>query len=77
MVEQNKIENPVKGLLYGAFLFIFGLCCLYMAWVLTKSDVNVIVLLCMIVSFVIPAAAAFVLGLKRLVDVANFYKQSS
>ena len=66
MIFTNNPDKPISNLIQGIFLIIFCSIALFVAWILTRADVHWFFLFCMIVSFVIPALAAFWLGVKRV-----------
>jgi apolipoprotein N-acyltransferase len=76
MFEPDKIEKPLPSLLYGLFLIGFGILSLFIVWFLSNVIDNWFLLGIMVISFGIPAFGAFVLGLRRLIDLASDRKAS-
>jgi membrane protein implicated in regulation of membrane protease activity len=77
MILTDSHDKPLSNLIQGIFLIIFCSSALFVAWILTRADVHWFFLVCMIVSFIIPALAAFWLGVKRLHAFAKNNKSSN
>ncbi len=69
----NKKENPFLNLLYGMLLVLFGSFALLLAWTMWRSIDNWFFLTFTLISFALPAFAAFFLGVRRLVLFVKFY----
>lgn len=72
----NKLESPFSNLIYGLLLILFGLFALLVAWAMWGSIGNWLILTFALVSFAVPAFAAFFLGVRRLVLAVKFYSSS-
>ena len=73
MFEFNKFEKPFPNLLHGIFLVLFGSFALLLAWVMWRSIDNRLFLMFTLISFAVPAFAAFFLGIKRLALFNKLY----
>jgi len=73
MFDPNKLEKPLPNLMYGTCLVLFGSVALLLAWVMWRSIDNWLFLTFTLISFAVPAFAAFFLGLKRLVLFTKLY----
>jgi hypothetical protein len=62
--------------MYGLFLILFGLFALLVAWAMWSSIDNWLILTFALISFAVPAFAAFFLGVGRLVLFVKFYSSS-
>ena len=76
MFVPNKLENPFSNLMYGLLLVLFGLFALLVAWAMWRSIDNWLMLTFALISFAVPAFAAFFLGVRRLVLFVKFYSSS-
>ena len=72
----NKLENPFTNLLYGILLVLFGLFALLLAWTMWAAVDNWLFLTFTLISFAVPAFAAFFLGVRRLVQFVKFYSST-
>ena len=73
MFDPNKFEKPLPNLLHGIFLVLFGLFALLLAWVMWRSIDNWLFLMFTLISFAVPAFAAFFLGVRRLALFTKLY----
>jgi glucan phosphoethanolaminetransferase (alkaline phosphatase superfamily) len=73
LFESNKFEKPLPILLYGIFLVLFGSFALLLEWVMWRSIDNRLFLMFTLISFAVPAFAAFFMGIKRLDLFNNLY----
>jgi hypothetical protein len=73
MFVPNKLENPFSNLIYGLFLVLFGLFALLVAWAMWRSIDNWLFLTFVLISFAVPAFAAFFLGVGRLYAIEQGY----
>jgi len=76
MVVPNELENPFLNLIYGLLLVLFGFFALVVAWTMWKSIDNWLMLTFALISFAVPAFAAFFLGGRRIVLFVKFYASS-
>ena len=76
MFAPNKLTNPFFNLLYGLFLVLFGLLALLVSWAMWMSIDNWLILTFALTSFVVPAFAAFILGVRRIVLFVQLYSSS-
>jgi hypothetical protein len=72
----NKKENPFSNLLYGMLLVLFGSFALMLAWTMWQSIDNWFFMTFTVISFALPAFAAFFLGARRLVLFVKFYSST-
>jgi hypothetical protein len=77
MIFSNNPDKPIANLIQGIILIAFCSIAIFISWILTRAEVHWFFMLCMIVSFVIPAVAAFWLGVKRLNAFLKFDRSSS
>jgi len=73
MFAPNKLENPLYNLSIGILLVMFGCFALLLALTMWRSIDNWFILTFTLVSFAVPAFAAFFLGGRRLVLFVKFY----
>ena len=73
MFVPNKLENPLYNLFVGILLVLFGLFALLLAWTMWRSIDNWLILTFALISFAVPAFAAFFLGVRRVVLFVKFY----
>ena len=73
MFVPNKPENPLSNLLIGLLLVLFGLFALLLAETMWRSIDNWLILTFALISFAVPAFAAFFLGVRRMVLFVKFY----
>ena len=73
LFESNKFEKPLPILLYGIFLVLFGSFALLLEWAMWRSIDNRLFLMFTLISFAVPAFAAFFMGIKRLALFNNLY----
>jgi uncharacterized membrane protein YidH (DUF202 family) len=73
MLTPDKPESPFVNLLYAVFLILFGSIALLLAWMMWRSIDNWLFMTFALVSFAIPAFAAFFLGVRRLSLFVKFY----
>ena len=73
MFDPNKFEKPLPNLIYGILLVLFGSFALLLAWVMRSSIDNWLFLTFTLISFAVPAFAAFFLGIRRLVLFVKLY----
>ena len=73
LFESNKFEKPLPILLYGIFLVLFGSFALLLECVMWRSIDNRLFLMFTLISFAVPAFAAFFLGIKWPVLFNNLY----
>jgi len=76
MSAPNKLENPFTNLLYGILLILFGLFSLLLARTMWESIDNWLFLTVTLISFAVPAFAAFFLGVRRLAQFVKFYSSA-
>lgn len=76
MFVPNKLEKPLSNLFCGILLVLFGLFALLVAWAMWRSIDNWLILTFALISFAVPAFAAFFLGVRRLVLFDKFYTSS-
>ena len=76
MFVPNKLEKPLSNLFCGILLVLFGLFALLVAWAMWRSIDNWLILTFALISFAVPAFAAFFLGVRRLVLFVKFYTSS-
>ena len=72
----NKKENPFLNLLYGMLLVLFGSFALLLSWTMWQSIDNWFFMTFTVISFALPAFAAFFLGVRRLVLFVKFYSSA-
>ena len=73
MFVPNKLENPLYNLLIGILLVLFGLFALLLTWTMWRSIDNWLILTFALISFAVPAFAAFFLGIRRVVLFVRYY----
>jgi len=69
----KKLENPLYNLLIGILFVLFGFFALLLAWTMWRSIDNKLILTFALISFAVPAFAAFFLGIRRVVLCVKFY----
>lgn len=72
----NKQEKPFLNLLYGMLLVLFGSFALLLSWTMWQYIDNWLFMTFTVISFALPAFAAFFLGIRRLVLFVKSYSSA-